>query len=188
MPARSRYPLVDSMAALNHPDLPPTFLLKSRKARPSSQSYRTRAEVDARDSQKVLIPATSSFGPLSEFLAASNRISPGRLTLPVESGLPTPAAVSYTIHASPVAISPLQAHPPTQPHMAVPNFSRRVLAKQPAEVVIDHDDLSLHLPAITRGPARTQGIKRWNGHTRTFSDWDGLRRVSSDMMNVPKHC
>lgn len=60
---------------------------------------------------------------------------------------------------------------------AVPNFSRVLSKSQQFNSRMDRGDLSLELPAIRTSPCKLQGIKRWNGQTRTFSDWDSLRKV-----------
>ena len=60
--------------------------------------------------------------------------------------------------------------------MPVPNFSRVLVAK--ASSIDGGDNTHIH-PALRRTSSKAQGIKRWNGQTRTYSDWDGLRRVSA---------
>lgn len=64
--------------------------------------------------------------------------------------------------------------------MAVPNFSRRVLSSNQGQgPIFEHGQINCEAPPSRKSPCRRQGIKRWNGQTRTYSDWDCLRRVCS---------
>jgi len=103
-------------------------------------------------------------------------------SLPAHPDLPldSPSATDIDIRETQkVLVSP---RPPMAQSIrstsAVPNFSRVIPKTQSVASNTDHGDLSLELPAIRKSASKMQGIKRWNGQTRTFSDWDGLRRVS----------
>jgi len=63
--------------------------------------------------------------------------------------------------------------------MSVPNFSR-VLATSTSR---DAPPVMPHTPS-RKSSGKASAVKRWNGHTRTFSDWDGLRRVSRQFMSL----
>ncbi|KAF2230690.1 hypothetical protein EV356DRAFT_473063 [Viridothelium virens] len=65
---------------------------------------------------------------------------------------------------------------------AVPNFSRPSLAKKlnlEMPVVETHPAKKqrhqISMPTM-RNPCRAANVRRWDGSTRTYSDWDGLRR------------
>ena len=62
--------------------------------------------------------------------------------------------------------------------MSVPNFSR-VLATSTSR---DAPPVMPHTPS-RKSSGKASAVKRWNGHTRTFSDWDCLRRVSRPLIS-----
>jgi len=61
-----------------------------------------------------------------------------------------------------------------------PNFSR-VLSSIRVPDTMDSTVHSFIMPAMRQSPCKAHGVKRWNGQSRTLSDWDGLRRVSDDL-------
>lgn len=61
--------------------------------------------------------------------------------------------------------------------MAIPNFSRVLSKNQGQGPTLEPSQLQLDLPTMRKSPCKSQGIKRWNGETRTYNNWDGLRRV-----------
>jgi len=61
--------------------------------------------------------------------------------------------------------------------MAVPNFSRVLTVYNSPTTTQAREQASTPWRI---SPCKMYGIKRWNGHAQTYSDWDSLRRVSVD--------
>lgn len=64
---------------------------------------------------------------------------------------------------------------------SIPNFSRRIVTRQNSTSSMESRRSLSCAPGLMQNVNKSQRVKRWDGATRTFTNWDGLRKVWKSM-------
>lgn len=154
-----------SAAGMLPPSRPNTILTRCRSSLHIVHCYRDASHSTEGGSSNIL----DSQASLTRSLVETDADTANELQL---------SAVGRDIIQAQVTPRELQEEHSTNNSTSIPNFSRRIVTRQNSTASMESRRSSSCAPGLMQNVNRSQRVKRWDGATRTFTNWDGLRKVT----------